>query len=315
MGGERRGAYLALLLCMVSFGGTWPAGKVAAEHVEPATAAVCRFASAAVLLWLWARLSGRPVPRPARSDLPLIAVLGFTVVFAYNLFFLYGVRHAPATDGSVLVPGLIPVVTTLLAWPVLGEQLTRRTALGLVVAVVGVVVVADPVGGVGSTRLVGDGLFVGASVSWAVYTLAGRSAIARFGSVNANVYATGVGALLLLPVSFLGGGWHSLVAAPVQAWGSIAYLSLAGTVLGFVLFYEGVRLIGASKAASFALLVPVFGVLSSVLVLGEPLRPLLAVGGAIVLAGLWLVQTSGRVPALPDTPARGTRPNGPRPGV
>ncbi|HKI92765.1 MAG TPA: DMT family transporter [Gaiellaceae bacterium] len=314
-GGERRGAYLALLVTMVSFGGTWPAGKVAAEHVEPATAAVCRFASAAALLWVWARLSGRPVPRPRRRDLPLVAVLGFTVVFAYNLFFLYGVRHAPATDGAVLVPGLIPVVTTLLAWPVLGERLSRRTALGLVVAVAGVVVVADPVGGVGSGRLAGDGLFVGAAVSWSTYTLAGRSAIARFGSVNANIYATGVGALLLLPVSFLGGGWRSLAAAPVQAWGSIAYLSLAGTVLGFVLFYEGVRVIGASRAASFALLVPVFGVLSSVLVLGERLRPLLALGGAIVFVGLWLVQTSGRTEAVPDVPARDTRLDEPRPGL
>lgn len=290
MGGERRGAYVALLVCMVAFGGTWPAGKVAAEHVAPAVAAETRFVTAAVLLWVWARLSGRRLARIGRSDLPLVAVLGFTVVFAYNLCFLYGVRHAPATDGSVLVPGLIPVVTTLLAWPVLGERPTRRAGIGLAVALAGVVVVADPVGGLGSGRLAGDALFVGAAFSWAAYTLAGRAAIARFGSVSSNVFATAVGSLLLLPVTFLGGGWHELAAAPAQAWGSIAYLSLAGTVLAFVLFYEGVRLIGAARAASFALLVPVFGVLASVLVLGERLRPALAAGGAIVLAGLWLVE-------------------------
>src|ERR1700759_2071562 len=54
---------------MVAFGGTWPAGKVAADHVPPAVIAVSRFASAAVLLWLWARLSGRPVARPRRASL------------------------------------------------------------------------------------------------------------------------------------------------------------------------------------------------------------------------------------------------------
>jgi drug/metabolite transporter (DMT)-like permease len=297
--GERRGAYVALLVCMVAFGGTWPAGKVAAEHVAPAVVAESRFVVAAVLLWLWARLSGRPVVRPARRDLPLVALLGFTVVFAYNLFFLYGVRRAPATDGSVLVPGLIPVVTTLLAWPVLGERPTRRAALGLAIALVGLVVVADPVGGVGSDRLLGDALFVGAALSWAAFTLAGREATARFGSVSSNVFATSVGALLLLPLTFFGRGWAGLAAAPVQAWGSIAYLSLLGTVLAFVLFYEGVRLIGAARASSFALLVPIFGVLSSVLVLGERLRPALAVGGAIVLAGLWLVEARPRVRKLP----------------
>jgi drug/metabolite transporter (DMT)-like permease len=292
--GERRGAYLALLVGMVLFGGTWPAGKEAAARVPPAVVADLRFASAAVLLWAWARLSGRPVRRPARADLPLVVALGFSVVFAYNLCFLYGLRHAPASDGSVLVPGLIPAATTLLAWPVLGERPTRRTGVGLAIALVGVAVVADPAGHVGIGRAVGDILFVGAALSWAAYTLAGRPAIARYGSVSANVYATAVGALLLLPVTFLAGGWGSLAAAPAQSWGGIAYLSVAGTVLGFVAFYEGVRLLGGPSASSFALLVPIFGVLSSVLVLGEHVRPGLAIGGVVVLVGLWLVQAPRR---------------------
>jgi drug/metabolite transporter (DMT)-like permease len=287
----RRAAYVSLLVGMVAFGGTWPAGKVAAEHVPPAVIAVVRFASAALLLWTWARLSGKPVRRPARSDVPLVLLLGFSVVFAYNLFFLYGVRHAPAADGSVIVPGLIPIATALLAWPVFAERPSRRALAGLVVALAGIVVVADPVGGVDSDRLLGDALFLGAVVSWAVYTLAGRGAIARYGSVSANVYATACGSLLLMPVTFLDGGWSPLAHAPASAWGGIAYLSLGGTVLGFVAFYEGVRLIGSARASSFALLVPIFGVLSSVLVLGEPLRPGLAAGGALVLVGLWIAES------------------------
>ncbi|HEY3541057.1 MAG TPA: DMT family transporter [Gaiellaceae bacterium] len=288
---DRRLAYITLGLGMVAFGGTWPAGKVAAEHVPPAVVAVVRFASAGALLWAWARLSGAPVGRPARRDLPLVLLLGFSVVFAYNLFFLYGVRHAPAADGSVLVPGLIPFVTMLLAWPVLGERPTRRALTGLAVALAGIVIVADPTGGIDSKRLLGDGLFLGAAVAWAVYTLAGRRAIARYGSVCANVYATVCGALLLVPVSFLDGGWSPLVHAPAEAWGAIAYLSVGGTVLGFVAFYEGVRLIGSASASSFALLVPIFGVVSSVLILGESLRTNLAAGGVLVLAGLWLAES------------------------
>jgi drug/metabolite transporter (DMT)-like permease len=108
------------------------------------------------------------------------------------------------------------------------------------------------------------------------------------------VFATAVGSVLLLPVTFAGSGWSGLGSASAGAWGSIAYLSIAGTVLAFVLFYEGVRLLGAPAAAAFALLVPIFGVLSSVLVLGESFRPALALGGAIVVAGLWLVQTERR---------------------
>ena len=138
---------------------------------------------------------------------------------------------------------------------------------------------------------------------WAVYTLAGRSAIGRFGSVNANVYATAAGSLMLLPLSFVGGGWSAAVHAPASAWGGVAYLSLGGTVLGFVLFYEGVRLIGAARASSFALLVPIFGVVSSVLVLGEHVHPSLAVGGAVVLAGLGIAESArSRASALTPRP-------------
>lgn len=277
---------------MVAFGGTWPAGKLAADHIAPATIATARFAGAAILLWAWAHVARRPVRRPQRSDLRLIAVLGFTVVFAYNLFFLYGLRHAPAADGSVLVPGLIPIVTTLLTWRVFGERPSRLAAVGLAVAFAGLVVVANPAGGVASGRLVGDALFVGASCSWAAYTIAGREAIARFGSVSATVYATAAGSLMLVPLSFFDGGWSGAAHAPLSAWGGVAYLSVAGTVLGFVLFYEGVRLIGAARASSFALLVPIFGVVSSVLVLREHLRPSLAVGGGIVLVGLWIAESA-----------------------
>ena len=277
---------------MLAFGGTWPAGKVAADHVPPAVVAVSRFASAALLLWLWARLSGRRVPTPRRADIPLVLVLGTTVVFAYNLFFLYGVRHSTAADGSVLVPGLIPVATALLAWAVRGERPRRRSQLGLAVAFAGLLLVASPTGGIGSDRLLGDVLFVGAAISWAVYTLAGRIATARYGSVSANVYATSAGTVLLLPFTFLDGGWTPLFHAPAGALAGIAYLAVIGTVLGFVAFYEGVRLIGAARAASFALLVPIFGVLSSVLVLHEHLRWTLAVGAAIVIAGLALAESA-----------------------
>jgi drug/metabolite transporter (DMT)-like permease len=204
----------------------------------------------------------------------------------------------------VLVPGLIPFATMLLAWPALGERPTRRAVAGLVVALVGIVVVGDPAGNVDSTRLIGDALFLGAAISWAVYTLAGRRAVARYGSISSNVYATACGAVLLVPVSFFDGGWSPLGRAPAQAWGAVAYLSLGGTVLGFVAFYEGVRLIGSARTSSFALLVPIFGVLSSVLVLGESLRPSLVVGGVIVLAGLWLVESRNvDSPRAADRPA------------
>jgi drug/metabolite transporter (DMT)-like permease len=57
-----------------------------------------------------------------------------------------------------------------------------------------------------------------------------------------------------------------------------------------------VRVLGIRPTSAFTLLVPVFGVLGAVLVLGEPLRALLVAGGALVIAGLWLVDRSAPLP-------------------
>ena len=65
------------------------------------------------------------------------------------------------------------------------------------------------------------------------------------------------------------------------------YLAPLGSSVGFVLYYEGVRKIGSAKAAAFILLVP--GVTAAVISLGEKLRWQRALGGAIVLFGLWVV--------------------------
>jgi drug/metabolite transporter (DMT)-like permease len=297
----RSSAALKLLLVAVLFGGTWPAGKVAVDHVPPLTVATARFVLASILLVALVRLREGRVPLPARRDLPLVLALGLTGIAAYQAFFLIGLVRTPASDGAILVPGLIPVFTTLLAWRVLGQRPTRRIALGFAIAIAGLIVVVDPAGELSRSRLVGDLILVGAAVCWAVYTILGRSATVRFDALLATTYASVVGTLMLLPFSVT--GWGTLAHAGAAAWASILYLAPLGTVLAFVLYYDGVRKLGAAKAAAYTLLVPVFGVSSSIIVLGEPLRPGLVVGGLIVLAGLWLVQRPARQAPAVAVPA------------
>ena len=100
-----RSAYLLLLGMAVCFGGTWPAGKLAVEEVGPFTVAAVRFTIASVLLALWAGTRHGPIRAPGWSNLPLVLAMGATAVAGYNIFFLYGLELAPASDGAVIVPG------------------------------------------------------------------------------------------------------------------------------------------------------------------------------------------------------------------
>jgi drug/metabolite transporter (DMT)-like permease len=287
---DRRSAFLLLVAMAVCWGGAWPTGKLAVEEVSPAAVATVRFALSTALLWLWARALSTRTPRMTRADLPMVLVLGVTAIAGYNLLFLYGLSLAPASDGAIIVPGLAPLMTALLAVPLLGERLGGRLAVGLVTGVAGLVLVVDPGGGLGSERVLGDLLFLAGAFVWGVYSVVGKPATARFGAVGATLYATAAGTAMLVPFAFLEGGWGDLADADAAALISILYLAVFATVLGFVLFYEGVRRLGPSSAMSFALLVPVFGVLSSVIVLDERLGLATIVGGIVVLAGLWLVQ-------------------------
>lgn len=288
-----RAAYVMLAAMAVCFGGTWVPAAVAVESVPAFTIAAVRFGAASVLLFLWARLANRPLSPISRRDWPMIIGLAVTAVAGYNWLFLTGLTLAPATDGAIIVPGLAPVFTVIIATVALGERLGTRGVVGLAVAAIGLYLVVRPSGEADGTRLLGDLLFLAGAVLWGVYSVLARVASRRFNPVSTTLYGIAVGSVILVPLALLEGGVTTLASAPIEALAGIGYLAVLGTVGAFVLLNLGVARIGASRASAFALLVPVVGVLTSVLFLGEELGPTTILGGAIVLVGLWLVEHGG----------------------
>lgn len=299
-----RAAYLMLTAMAVCFGGTWVPAAVAVEAVPAFTIAAVRFGAASVLLYLWARLANRPLSPIARRDWPMILGLAVTAVAGYNWLFLTGLTLAPASDGAIIVPGLAPVFTVIIATAVLGERLGARGIAGFAVAAVGLFLVVRPSGEADATRLLGDLLFLAGAVLWGVYSVLARVASRRFNPISTTLYGIAMGSVILVPLAVLEGGGAKLTAAPITALAGIGYLALFGTVGAFVLLNLGVARIGASRASAFALLVPVVGVLTSVAFLGEELGPTTIIGGAVVLAGLWLVEHGGASRPPATQPAR-----------
>ena len=298
---DERAAYLMLTGMAICFGGTWVAGAVAVDAAPPFTIAAVRFGVASILLYAWARLTRRPLSRIERRDWPTIIGLGLTAIAGYNWLFLTGLTLAPASDGAIIVPGLAPVFTAVLAGAVLHERLGLRGFIGLVVAAFGLFLVVNPTGGTTEHRLLGDLLFIAGAALWGVYSVIARAASTRFNAVSASLYGTAFGTVVLVPAALIEGGASSIASAPIEALIGIAYLTVFGTVLAFVLLNLGVARIGAARASAFALLVPIIGVLSSVALLGESLGPLTLVGGVVVLVGLWLIEHRGAShPAQPS---------------
>jgi drug/metabolite transporter (DMT)-like permease len=297
-----RTAYLLLTGMAICFGGTWVAGKVAVDEIGPFTLAAARFGIAAILIYTYARLRGTAVRLPKRGDLPVILAMGLTAIAGYNVLFLTGLTLAPASDGAIIVPGTAPVFTMLLAWLALREQMGIRGILGLAIAMVGLLLVVGPSGAADSDRLIGDLLFLLGAAFWGIYSVISKAVTGRFDAVNVSLYGFVTGTLLLLPATLLDGGLGQIAGASLAALAGLAYLAAFGSVLAFIFLQEAVRRIDVGRASAFALLVPVVGVVSSAVMLGEELGLLTVVGGAIVIIGLWVVQQRPHPPAPQEVP-------------
>ena len=283
----------------VCFAGTWVAAHWATEEIPPLTTAFLRFLIATVLLWIWARLRGVSF-RVGPADLPLVAAMGVSGIVLYNLCFLYGVRLAPSSDGAVIVPGLSPVVVAVLVAAWYGIRPPGRAMAGLGLALVGLVVVMGPAMTGSPARALGDVLFAVGAVCWAVYSVLSRAATVRFHPVAATLAAAAFGAAAFAPLALLERGWEPVLAATPRALASVVYLGALGTVVAFVAFSEGIRRIGAPRASAFIVLVPLLGEVLTFWLLGEPVGGFAVGGTALVLAGLWLVQTA-RAPGRGDS--------------
>ena len=170
------------------------------------------------------------VRRPARSELPVLAALGATGYAGYQLLLSAGERTVPAGTAALLL-AIAPVLSAVLAGPVLGERLSARGWAGLTVALAGAALVALSRQGAQGGG-VGGALLVAAAASvYALWIVLQKRALRTMGPLHLTAWGTWFGALLALP---FGGG---LPAALPDAHGSaLVALLVLGLVLSTVPF-------------------------------------------------------------------------------
>lgn len=290
--------YGKLVATALLWGATWIAGRVAVGEAAPLAVASWRFLIAALVLG--ALLVAREGwPRWSRRDWLVLAALGASGIFLYNLCFLYGLRLIEAGRGALVV-ALTPAVIAVADWMLFGAAMPPKKALGIALAMLGCLLVVtngDPSrllnGGVG----LGEWLILGCSVLWAVYTFIGRR-----GTKSLSPLAMTCGASLtgwaMLTVAALGqGSLFALAETSWRGWSSIVFLGLFGTALAFTWYAEAVQRIGATRSGAFINLVPVSAVLLGALLLGERLDVSVLAGGALVIAGVVITNRAGAKPA------------------
>ncbi len=289
MGRTPARAYLYLIGTALCWSGVFVAVKVAASSMPVPALIAARYAAATAVFAVLSTV--RPGLRPSKDDLPLLVLLGLIGVTVYNLFFFYGVSLSTAVNASLIVPTSVPVVSSLLAAMVLGEKISAGRLVGLLMAGTGVATISiGGHGGPGPANLLGDLLLVGAVLSWALYTVLGRVALRKYPPLTVTTFAHYAGTPPLVVAALLDPATPAFFRAPPVAWAMLGYLVVFATVVAFVWYYAGIRLVGAGRAAVFLYLVPVGSVILAVMTLGEPLYPTHLLGALFVVGGLILAQ-------------------------
>ncbi len=289
--GANAGARLALVvwLCLCAiWGSTWLAIKLGLRDLPPLSFAGFRFAAAALVLFGVAALRGYRLPTASR-DWVLLAYTGLlTITLNYGLVF-WGEQYISSGLAAVL-SATVPLFGLPLAHRYLAsEPLTRRKVAGVLLGVVGVAIVCSGQLGVGGPLA----FWASLGIIFAALATAHAGVLIKAGgthmepSVLAGVQMAGGCIPLLLGGLLLEGNpldfhWTSM------AWAALAYLTILGSVIAFLLYYWLIRHTEVTWVMMIPLVTPLVAVAFGVLFGGEMVGWHTALGGTAIIGGVAL---------------------------
>ncbi|RLA90809.1 MAG: EamA family transporter [Deltaproteobacteria bacterium] len=295
MGKSSKGfIYLKLVLTAFFWGGTFIAGRITAQDVDPFSASFLRFAIASIFLILITFKAEGRLPKIEKKQIIPVFLLGMTGVFAYNIFFFKGLKIINAGRAAIIV-ACNPIFIAIFSSYFFKERLNLLKIIGIIISLIGtwIVITRGNLNEVlhGSLGL-GEIYIFCCVFSWVAFSLIGKAVMVDISPLVAVSYSSIVGALALFPSACFEGIIKNFFSYSRIAWLSIFYLGVFGTVIGFIWYYQGIKFIGPTKASIFINFVPISAILLAFLILSEPITLSLLVGTILVSLGVYLTNRS-----------------------
>jgi drug/metabolite transporter (DMT)-like permease len=290
--------YLLLALATFGWGGNAVASRMAVGQISPMLMTAGRWSLVLAVLALACRRQIADSLPQLRRQWRSVLAMGATGFTAFNALNYVAAHYTTAVNLSIL-QGAIPLLVLFGGRMVHPAPLRVSQIAGAAVALAGVALVASNGRLESLARLqfnIGDLMMLGACVLYAGYTIAlrsrgaggGTSAIGLFFGLAVAAFLT---SLPLVGAEALSG---ALRAPTAKGWTILAYIGLIPSFVAHVFFIRAVSLIGPARAGLFINLVPVFGALLAVLILGEPFGLYQAAALVLVLGGIALSERRSR---------------------
>ncbi|WP_434479887.1 DMT family transporter [Gemmatimonas sp.] len=287
-----------LVLMATIWGVNYSVVKTGLQAMTPLSFTAVRMVSAAAVLFLIARVVKNTWP--SRRDTMHLLVLGLIGNGVYQLLFISGMARTRAGVAALIVaagPAWIAIMSRLLG----RERVSRLGWAGIVLQLIGVLCVVGSTQGFegGDQGLIGAMLISGGSIIWALYSVLLQPYTQRMNALPLSAITLASGALMMAVAGapdMLRLDWGGVSLA---GWGAVMYSSLGAMVIGYMLFYQGVRVLGPTKTAMYGNLQPIIAIAVAWAVLHETPTGWQLLGAGFVMAGL-LVSRTAKVRPAPE---------------
>jgi drug/metabolite transporter (DMT)-like permease len=279
--------HLTLILVQMAFGGFHVVAKAVLSDLAPLALAAIRVGVATPILMVLAWRRDRFIP--ARSDWPVLALLGALGVFANQALFITGLRYTTAINASILMPSL-PVFTVAIAALMRIERITRHRAIGIVLSVAGALALVNPLRFSADHKgALGNVMILGNCLCYSLFLVLQRPVLNRIPWRTVIAASFFFGTLGVIPFALPSLLAMDPAAVPAGAWWGVAYIILFPTVFAYAANTWAVRRSSPALVAAYSTLQPLVAAALAATFLGERFGWVEGIGFALIVAGLWQV--------------------------
>ena len=285
-------ATAAALFSNFIFGLSFMSSRIALEHTSSSIMLSLRF-GASVLIMLLLAVTGAVKLNYKGKNVKSLLLLGLFQPIIYFIGEANGIRLTNSSFAGIMI-SLIPVVTAIGSGLFLHEKPPKSTYMWILCSVAGAAVISLAQAGDGTVQPAGILLLILAVVAGAGFTLCSRSTADEFTPYERTFVMMIMGFVFFTAA---GGVLEGREFAPrvLEAVSDryvilpVLYLSLASSVLAFVMLNYSITYLDAAKVTVFSNIIPVISLLAGVLVLGEPFSAISLIGVALILLGVYKV--------------------------
>ncbi len=265
-------------------------------EIPPFTMVFFRWAIAFALLlpFVFSEIKGNFVE--IKENWKRLLWLGLTGTVGFNAMMYIGLNYTTANN-AVLINSLVPVFILVFSFVFMGEKIGFIKALGCGISLIGMVIIVSR-GEFNSITIPiinpGDFWITAAMMSWAIYTISLKKSTTSFSPLAFLASILALGLPILIPFFLWEISEKGLIEFSLLNLLSLFYFGIFPSLIAYIFWNYGVSQIGAVRAGIFTHLVPVFGILLSVVFLGEKIHGYHVLGAFLIFFSVWILTTKAR---------------------